>query len=126
MSLFRRYGILKKRGATVTVPESLGASRVMSNLGQPARDGSPAPIIDVLHRAVRDLASAVIVKRFVGFPGDACPRDARMPSMWWRRRLLSALQQYPDDEERQMLENYLQGSDNFPAASQPRLIPFVD
>ena len=47
-----RYGILKKRGATVTVPESSGRAGD-DNLGEPARDGSPSPVIDVLHRALR-------------------------------------------------------------------------
>ena len=41
--LIRRYGIVKQRGSTVTVPDSSGRAGDDS-LGEPARDGSPAPI----------------------------------------------------------------------------------
>ena len=109
--LIGRYRIVKKRGATVTVPDASG--RVDDeHLGEPARDGSAAPVIDVLHRSLRiwqggdrqalvDFLETHAVSR-----GDAVSLVAQA--------IASVLP--PQDEERRMLENFLQGSENLPAA----------
>ena len=109
--LIGRYRIVKKRGSTVTAPDASG--RVDDeHLGEPARDGSAAPVIDVLHRALRiwqggdrqalvDFLETHAVSR-----GDAVSVVAQA--------IASVLP--PQDEERRMLENFLQGSENLPAA----------
>lgn len=107
--LISRYGIVKKRGATVTAPDSSGRADD-DDLGEPARDGSDAPVIDVLHRAMR------IWQR-----GDRQALvDFLATHAQGRKDALSAVAQAiasvlpQQDEERRMLENYLQGSENLP------------
>ena len=111
-----RYGILKKRGATVTVPESSGRAGD-DNLGEPARDGSPAPVIDVLHRALRiwQQGDRQVLRDFL--VTHAIGREDAVNVV--AQAIASVLPS--QDEERRMLENYLQGSDNLPAPSQPGL-----
>ncbi len=109
--LIGRYRIVKKRGATVTMPDASG--RVDDeHLGEPARDGSAAPVIDVLHRALRiwqggDRQALVeFLETHAASRGDAVSVVAQA--------IASVLP--PQDEERRMLENFLQGSENLPAA----------
>ena len=110
------YGILKKKGATVTVPDS-SERAPDDNLGEPARDGSPAPIIDVLHRALRiwQTGDRQVLRDFLAT--HAVGREDAVSVV--AQAIASVLP--PQDEERRMLENYLQGSDNLPAPSQPGL-----
>lgn len=107
--LIGRYGIVKKRGATVTVPEFAGRADDDS-LGEPARDGSAAPVIDVLHRALR-IWQGGDRRALVDFLAThAVGREDAVSVV--AQAIASVLP--PQDEERRMLENYLQGSENLP------------
>ena len=107
--LIRRYGIVKQRGSTVTVPDSSGRAGD-DNLGEPARDGSPAPIIDVLHRALRIWQRGDREALVDFLATHAVGREDAVGVV--AQAIASVLPS--QDEERRMLENYLQGSDNLP------------
>ncbi len=107
--LMGRYGIVKKRGAAVTVPDSSGRAEDDA-MGEPARDGSSAPVIDLLHRAVQ-IWQGGDRRALVDFlASHAVGREDAVSVV--AQAIASVLP--PQDEERRMLENYLQGSENLP------------
>ena len=107
--LIGRYHTIKKRGASVTVPDASERAGD-ENLGEPARDGSPAPVIDVLHRALRiwQQSDRRALADFLAM--HALGREDAVSVV--AQAIASVLPQ--QDEERRMLENYSQGSDNLP------------
>ncbi len=113
--LIKRAGILRQRGASVTMPGH--EARTDEKLGEIGRDGESPPLIDLLHRALRvwrqgdRRALAEYLAEQAGGREDALHVVAQA--------IASVL---PDgDAEKRTLENYLQGSENLPGARQAGL-----
>jgi adenine-specific DNA methylase len=107
--LIHRYRLLSQSGDSVTLPDAARRKNV-EHLGESGRDGIAAPVIDVLHRAVlvwqngdrRALAEFLAT--------HALGREDEVNSV--AQALVNVLPQ--GDKERQLLENYLQGSGDLP------------
>ena len=114
--LIHRDGIVRQRGAKVTVPDAAGRAGD-EGLGEVSGDGEAAPLVSVLHRALREWqgegrqALADYLARHAAGREDALHVVAQA--------IVSVLP--GADEERRMLENYLQGSESLPMARQPDL-----
>ena len=107
--LIRRYGIVRQRGATVTVPDADERADV-ERLGEPARDGSAPPVIDLLHRALRIWAAGDRRALQAFMDAQAMGREDAVSMV--AQSIATVLPQ--QDQERRALENFLQGSDNLP------------
>lgn len=111
--LIHRYRLLSQSGDSVTLPDAAKRKNV-EHLGESGRDGIAAPVIDVLHRAVlvwqngdrRALAEFLAT--------HALGREDEVNSV--AQALVNVLPQ--GDKERQLLENYLQGSGDLPDVSR--------
>ena len=113
VSELTRSGILKQSGDSVTMP---GASerRKQEHLGEAGRDGTVPPVIDVLHRAVlvwqegdRRALAEYLAQHALG-------REEEVNAV--AQAIVNVLPQ--GDRERQLLENYLQGSGDLPRGPQ--------
>jgi len=110
-----RGGLLKQSGDSVTMP-SANERKKQERLGEAGRDGAAPPVIDVLHRAVliwqegdRRALAEYLAQHALGRE-DAVHAVAQA--------LVNALPQ--GDRERQLYENYLQGSSDLPDVPQQR------
>lgn len=116
--LIHRHKLLVQSGENVTMPGPSGRKKV-DHLGESGRDGMAAPVIDVLHRAVlvwqegdRRVLAEYLATHALG-------REDEVNAV--AQALVNVLPQ--GDKERQLLENYLQGSSNLPnVPMQDRLL----
>lgn len=116
--LIHRDGILKQSGDSVTMPSATDR-RKQEHLGEAGRDGAVPPVIDVLHRAVliwqdgdRRALAEYLVQHALG-------REDEVHTV--AQALVNVLPN--GDRERQMLENFLQGSSDLPdVPRQTRLL----
>lgn len=107
--LIHRDSILKQSGDSVTMPSATERKKD-EHLGEAGRDGVVPPVIDVLHRAVlvwqsgdRRALAEYLAQHSLG-------REEEVHAV--AQALVNVLPQ--GDKERQMLENYLQGSSDLP------------
>lgn len=116
--LIHRDGILKQSGDSVTMPSATDR-RKQEHLGEAGRDGAVPPVIDVLHRAVliwqdgdRRALAEYLAQHALG-------REDEVHTV--AQALVNVLPN--GDRERQMLENFLQGSSDLPdVPRQTRLL----
>lgn len=107
--LIHRYGIVKQSGDSITVPGPNGRKND-EHLGESGRDGTAAPVIDVLHRAtlVWQKGDRRALAEYLA--AHALGREEEVNAV--AQALVNVLPQ--GDRERQLLENYLQGSSDLP------------
>ncbi len=113
-----RSGLLKQSGDSVTL---LGPNerRKQDRLGEAGRDGAAPPVIDVLHRAVLLWQAGDRQALAEYLAAHALGREDEVQAV--AQALVNVLPQ--GDKERQLLENYLQGSSDLPnVPGQPRLL----
>ncbi|MBE2269143.1 MAG: DUF1156 domain-containing protein [Anaerolinea sp.] len=106
-------GVLKQSGDSVTMP-SANERKKQEHLGEAGRDGAAPSVIDVLHRAVliwqegdRRALAEYLAQHALG-------REEEVHAV--AQALVNVLPQ--GDRERQLLENYLQGSSDLPDVPQ--------
>lgn len=119
-----RYGVLKQSGDSVTMPGANDRKK-QEHLGEAGRDGAAPAVIDVMHRAVliwqegdRRALAEYLAQHALG-------REEEVHAV--AQALVNVLPQ--GDRERQLLENYLQGSSDLPDITpSPRTmrLPGVD
>jgi adenine-specific DNA methylase len=104
-----RSGVLKQSGDSVTMPGA-NERKKQEHLGEAGRDGAAPAVIDVLHRAVliwqegdRRALAEYLAQHALG-------REEEVHAV--AQALVNVLPQ--GDKERQLLENYLQGSSSLP------------
>lgn len=111
-------GVLKQSGDSVTMPDANGRKK-QEHLGEAGRDNTAPSVIDVLHRAVliwqegdRRALAEYLAQHALG-------REEEVHTV--AQALVNVLAQ--GDRERQLLENYLQGSSDLPdVPQQPKLL----
>lgn len=116
--LIHRDGILKQSGDSVTMPSATDRKQ-QEHLGEAGRDSAVPPVIDVLHRAVliwqdgdRRALAEYLAQHALG-------REEEVHTV--AQALVNVLPN--GDRERQMLENFLQGSSDLPdVPRQTRLL----
>ncbi len=118
--LIHRHGLLIQSGESVTMPGPTGRKKV-EHLGESGRDGIAAPIIDVLHRAVLIWQSGDRQKLAQYLATHALGREEAVNAV--AQALVNVLPQ--GDKERQLLENYLQGSGNLPDVPRTERLPGI-
>lgn len=108
-----RSSVLKQSGDSVTMPNA-NERKKLEHLGEAGRDGTVPAVIDVLHRAVliwqegdRRMLAEYLAQHALG-------REEEVNAV--AQALVNVLPQ--GDRERQMLENYLQGSSDLPNVPQ--------
>lgn len=104
-----RSGILKQSGDSVTMPGA-NERKKQEHLGDAGRDNAAPPVIDVLHRAVlvwQDGDRRALAEYLAQ---NALGREEEVNAV--AQALVNVLSQ--GDRERQLLENYLQGSTDLP------------
>ncbi len=112
------YGVLKQSGDSVSMP-SASERKKQEHLGEAGRDGAAPSVIDVLHRAVLVWQEGDRRALAEYLAQNALGRDEEVNAV--AQALVNVLPQ--GDRERQMLENYLQGSNDLPdVLSQGRLL----
>jgi putative DNA methylase len=113
-----RSGLLKQSGDSVTMPGA-NERKKQDHLGEAGRDGTVPPVIDVLHRAVLVWQNADRRALAEYLAQHALGREEEVSAV--AQALVNVLPQ--GDRERQLLENYLQGSSDLPdAPRQSRLL----
>jgi hypothetical protein len=88
----------------------------MQNLGEPTADGSPASLIDVLHRlcAFREKSDTQGMAQFLGQSGQA-----NNPTLWLVAQAISEI--LPDgDKEKQLMQGLLNQREGLAEATQQR------
>jgi adenine-specific DNA methylase len=114
-AMWDRTGVLEKSGENVqTVPISKRTR--MKNLGEPAADGTPASLIDVLHRlcAFREKGDTRSMAQFLGQSGQA-----NNPTLWLVAQAISEI--LPDgDREKQLMQGLLNQREGLAGATQQR------
>jgi hypothetical protein len=86
----------------------------VKDLGEPAADGTPASLIDVLHRmcAFRDKGDSAGMAQFLGQSGQA-----RNPALWLVAQAVSEI--LPDGEkEKQLLQGLLNQQEGLEEATR--------
>ena len=112
------YGVLKQSGDSVAMP-SASERKKQEHLGEAGRDGAAPSVIDVLHRAVLVWQEGDRRALAEYLAQNALGREEEVNAV--AQALVNVLPQ--GDRERQMLENYLQGSNDLPdVLSQGRLL----
>jgi len=114
-AMWDRTGVLEKSGENVqTVPISKRTR--MKNLGEPTADGTPASLIDVLHRlcAFREKGDTQGMAQFLGQSGQA-----NNPTLWLVAQAISEI--LPDgDREKQLMQGLLNQREGLAEATQQR------
>jgi hypothetical protein len=113
-----RSGVLKQSGDSVTMPGA-NERKKQEHLGEAGRDGIAPAVIDVLHRAVlvwqdgdRRALAEYLAQHALG-------REEEVNAV--AQALVNVLPQ--GDRERQLMENYLQGSSDLPDVPSQRQAP---
>lgn len=107
--LVHRDSILKQSGDSVTMPSATERKKD-EHLGEAGRDGNAPSVIDVLHRAVLVWQNADRRALAEYLAQHALGREEEVNAV--AQALINVLPQ--GDRERQLLENYLQGSTDLP------------
>ncbi len=107
--LIHRDSILKQSGDSVTMPSATERKK-NEHLGEAGRDGNAPSVIDVLHRAVLVWQNADRRALAEYLAQHALGREEEVNAV--AQALINVLPQ--GDRERQLLENYLQGSTDLP------------
>jgi adenine-specific DNA methylase len=107
--LIHRDSILKQSGDSVTMPSATERKKD-EHLGEAGRDGNAPSVIDVLHRAVLVWQNADRRALAEYLAQHALGREEEVNAV--AQALINVLPQ--GDRERQLLENYLQGSTDLP------------
>jgi adenine-specific DNA methylase len=111
-------GLLKQSGDSVTMPSALERKK-QEHLGEAGRDGAVPSVVDVLHRAVLVWQEGDRRALAEYLAQNALGRDEEVNAV--AQALVNVLPQ--GDRERQILENYLQGSNDLPdVITQQRLM----
>jgi adenine-specific DNA methylase len=110
-----RSGVLKQSGDSVTMP-SANERKKQEHLGEAGRDGAVPPVIDVLHRAVLIWQEGDRRALAEYLSQHALGREDEVHAV--AQALVNVLPQ--GDRERQLLENYLQGSSDLPDVPQQK------
>jgi adenine-specific DNA methylase len=100
--MWDRTGVLEKSGENVAAV-SVEKRKKIKDLGEPAPTGSPASLIDVLHRlcAFREKGDATGMAEFLGRSGQV-----QNPSLWLVAQAVSEI--LPDgDKEKQLMQGLL-------------------
>jgi adenine-specific DNA methylase len=108
-------GVLKQSGDSVTMP-SANERKKQEHLGEAGRDGAVPPVIDVLHRAVLIWQEGDRRALAEYLSQHALGREDEVHAV--AQALVNVLPQ--GDRERQLLENYLQGSSDLPDVPQQK------
>ncbi len=107
--LIHRDSILKQSGDSVTMPSATERKKD-EHLGEAGRDGNAPSVIDVLHRAVMVWQNGDRRALAEYLAQHALGREEEVNAV--AQALINVLPQ--GDRERQLLENYLQGSTDLP------------
>jgi putative DNA methylase len=105
-SMWDRTGVLEKQGENVQALTVAKRMRI-NDLGEPNVDGSPAPLIDVLHRccAFRDKGDTAGLSEYIARSGHG-----RNEKLWTVAQAISEV--LPDgDKEKQLLQGLLNQRD---------------
>ena len=114
-TLWDKTGVLEKSGENVQATPV--AKRIkLKNLGEPAADGAPASVIDVLHRmcAFREKGDTQGMAEFLGRSGHA-----NNHSLWLIAQAVSEI--LPDgDKEKQLMQGLLNQRDKLDEAAREK------
>jgi hypothetical protein len=116
-AMWDRTGVLEKSGENVQTI-SISKRTRMKNLGEPAADGTPASLIDVLHRlcAFREQGGTQGMAQFLGQSGQA-----NNPTLWLVAQAISEI--LPDgDKEKQLMQGLLNQREGLAEATQQRAL----
>jgi len=117
-ALMDRRGVLKQRGENVTLQGPRERTEV-KDLGLPDRSGQPAPVIDVLHRAVTlwEKGDRAALAEFLAEAARGREEQVRVVA----QTLADVLPD--DDREKRLLEGFLAGQESLPdVPRQERLL----
>ena len=115
--MWDRTGVLEKAGENVQAVPIVKRMRV-KNLGEPPPDGSPASLIDVLHRlcAFREQGDTQGMAQFLGQSGHA-----NNPTLWLVAQAISEI--LPDgDKEKQLMQGLLNQRESLEEATRQRAL----
>jgi adenine-specific DNA methylase len=115
--MWDRTGVLEKAGENVQVVPIAKRMRVKS-LGEPGADGTPAGLIDVLHRlcAFRERGDTQGMAQFLGQSGHA-----NNPTLWLVAQAISEI--LPDgDKEKQLMQGLLNQREALEEATRQRAL----
>jgi adenine-specific DNA methylase len=116
-AMWDRTGVLEKSGENVQAVPIAKRMRVKS-LGEPIADGTPASLIDVLHRmcAFREKGDTQGMAQFLGQSGHA-----NNPTLWLIAQAISEI--LPDgDKEKQLMQGLLNQREGLEEATRQRTL----
>lgn len=114
-SLWDRTGVLEKSGANVKA-NTIDKRIKVKNMGEPSADGTPASLVDVLHRmcAFREKNDTQGMGEFLGRSGHA-----NNNSLWLFAQAVSEI--LPDgDKEKQLMQGLLNQKEGLEEAARER------
>jgi adenine-specific DNA methylase len=115
--MWDRTGVLEKSGESVQAVPITKRLRI-KNLGEPSTNGTPASLIDVLHRlcAFREKGDTQGMAQFLGQSGQA-----NNPTLWLMAQAISEI--LPDgDKEKQLMQGLLNQREGLAEATQQRAL----
>jgi putative DNA methylase len=115
--MWDRTGVLEKSGENVQAVPIVKRMRV-KNLGERTADGTPASLIDVLHRlcAFREKGDTQGMAQFLGQSGHA-----NNPTLWLVAQAISEI--LPDgDKEKQLMQGLLNQREGLEEATRQRVL----
>jgi putative DNA methylase len=116
-AMWDRTGVLEKSGENVQAVPIAKRMRVKS-LGEPIADGTPASLIDVLHRmcAFREKGDTQGMAQFLGQSGHA-----NNPTLWLIAQAISEI--LPDgDKKKQLMQGLLNYREGLEEATRQRAL----